>query len=94
MSIQKRNQPQRSKNDVRDILGHNLRRMIERKNISVVQVCREMGINRTQFHRYLQGESWPRPEVLEVICKYFKTDGRIVLQHLHEFEEDALDEEA
>lgn len=43
-----------------------------------------MGINRTQFNRYLTGESFPRPDVLHQICLFFDVDARILLEPLDE----------
>jgi transcriptional regulator with XRE-family HTH domain len=38
---------------------------------SVSQICRELGINRSQFNRYLAGSSAPRPALMRRICDYF-----------------------
>src|SRR6056297_2884283 len=64
----------------RAILGKNLRDLIEEKGISVAGLCRQLGINRTQFNRYLSGESFPRPDILARICNYFEVDARILLE--------------
>ncbi len=63
---------------VRDRFGKNLRILISREP-SVSQVCRNIGVNRTQFLRYLSGEAHPRPDVLQRICKHFGVDARILL---------------
>ncbi|MGI3167817.1 helix-turn-helix domain-containing protein [Pseudooceanicola sp. C21-150M6] len=47
---------------------------------SIAGLCRELGINRTQFNRYLSGESFPRPDVLHRICTFFGKDARILLE--------------
>lgn len=49
---------------------------------SVSDLCRQLGINRTQFNRYLSGESFPRPDVLHLICQFFHVDARILLEPL------------
>lgn len=41
-------------------------------------LCRELDINRSQFNRYLNGEAYPRPDVLFKICQHFGTDARIL----------------
>ena len=41
-----------------------------------------MGIHRTQFNRYLSGESWPRPDVLKVIVEYLGVDANNLLYEL------------
>lgn len=61
------------------MLGANLRHL-SRKAASISALCRELGINRTQFNRYLAGESFPRPDVLHRICDYFEVDARILLE--------------
>ncbi|WP_372886406.1 helix-turn-helix domain-containing protein [Shimia sp.] len=65
--------------DLRKMFGANLRRLADRYP-SVSQLCRELGINRTQFNRYLSGESFPRPDVLHRICTFFDVDARILLE--------------
>jgi transcriptional regulator with XRE-family HTH domain len=62
-------------------LGANLRELAKSTE-SISALCRDLGINRTQFNRYLSGESFPRPDVLFKICRYFKVDARIILEPL------------
>ncbi|WP_246139384.1 helix-turn-helix domain-containing protein [Falsiphaeobacter marinintestinus] len=68
----------RSPAELRNMFGTNLR-TLSRKYPSVSELSRQLGINRTQFNRYLSGESFPRPDVLERICTFFKVDARILL---------------
>ncbi|MEM7732680.1 MAG: helix-turn-helix transcriptional regulator [Pseudomonadota bacterium] len=68
--------------ELRQVFGTNLRRLTQQYK-SVSQVCRELGINRTQFNRYLSGESFPRPDVLYRICAFFDVDARILLEPLN-----------
>lgn len=64
---------------LRNMFGTNLRRLSEDfKSISALS--RELGINRTQFNRYLSGESFPRPDVLARICAFFDVDARVLLE--------------
>lgn len=65
--------------ELRNMLGANLRRLT-RDAASISALCRDLGINRTQFNRYLSGESFPRPDVLHRICTFFKVDARILLE--------------
>ncbi|MDF1854026.1 helix-turn-helix transcriptional regulator [Pseudooceanicola sp.] len=65
--------------EVRGIFGTNLRQLSNRYP-SIAGLCRELGINRTQYNRYLSGESFPRPDVLQRICTFFDTDARILLE--------------
>ena len=64
---------------MRGIFGANLRQL-SRQFSSIAGLCRELGINRTQFNRYLSGESFPRPDVLHRICVFFGVDARILLE--------------
>lgn len=64
---------------LRSVFGRNLRQLTE--NVGTVsQVSRDLGMNRTQFNRYLSGESFPRPDQLHRICRYFGVDARILLE--------------
>lgn len=65
--------------DLRSRFGTNLRQLSQSAT-SVSSLCRELGINRTQFNRYLAGESFPRPDVLHRICDFFGVDARILLE--------------
>ena len=65
--------------ELRGIFGANLRQL-SRQFSSIAGLCRELGINRTQFNRYLSGESFPRPDVLHRICTFFGVDARILLE--------------
>ncbi|TIM93977.1 MAG: helix-turn-helix transcriptional regulator, partial [Mesorhizobium sp.] len=58
---------------IRENLAANLRRLVQR-HASVSAVCRELGINRTQFERYLQGKAVPNKATARLICDYFKID--------------------
>ncbi len=65
--------------ELRGIFGANLRQLAL-KYTSIAGLCRQLGINRTQFNRYLSGESFPRPDVLHRICQFFGVDARILLE--------------
>ncbi|SFA73552.1 transcriptional regulator, XRE family [Poseidonocella pacifica] len=72
--------------ELRTIFGENLRRLASR-HASVAGLCRELGINRTQFNRYLASESFPRPDVLYRICSFFEVDARVLLEPVENIEE-------
>ncbi len=65
--------------ELRNMLGANLRQLSQQA-VSISALCRDLGINRTQYNRYLAGESFPRPDVLHRICSYFGVDARILLE--------------
>ncbi|SNS49176.1 Cro/C1-type HTH DNA-binding domain-containing protein [Antarctobacter heliothermus] len=69
--------------ELRSMLGANLRQLSQRAP-SISALCRDLGINRTQYNRYLAGESFPRPDVLHRICSYFQVDARILLEPVEE----------
>ncbi|MCF6232112.1 MAG: helix-turn-helix transcriptional regulator [Rhodobacteraceae bacterium] len=71
--------PTRSPAELRDMFGANLR-LLSRKYPSISELSRQLKINRTQFNRYLSGESFPRPDVLDRICAFFEVDARILLE--------------
>lgn len=68
---------------IRNVFGQNLRQLVQGFT-SVSHVCRMLDINRAQFNRYLNGESYPRPDTLHKMCKFFGTDARILTQALDE----------
>lgn len=67
--------------DVRAVFGRNLRQLCAAEG-SVSDLCRRIGINRTQFNRYLNAEAFPRPDILQRICQHFGVDARILLEPL------------
>ena len=69
----------RSPAELRSMFGANLRRMSQ-DYPSISELARQLGVNRTQFNRYLSGESFPRPDVLDRICNFFEVDARILLE--------------
>ncbi|MDP3340181.1 helix-turn-helix domain-containing protein [Frigidibacter sp.] len=66
---------------LRAMFGHNLRQLVAGEP-TVADLCRRLGINRSQFNRYLQGEAFPRPDILHRICAHFRVDARILLEPL------------
>lgn len=69
--------------ELRTRFGANLRQLAKDAD-SISALCRDLGINRTQFNRYLSGESFPRPDVLHRICEFFEVDARILLEPVSE----------
>ena len=72
-----------SPTELRSIFGRNLRELCENSQ-PITVICREIGINRTQFNRYLSGEAFPRPDILARICTHFDVDARILLEPLED----------
>jgi transcriptional regulator with XRE-family HTH domain len=71
-------EPFRNPSELRSMFGSNLR-SLAKGYPSISELSRQLGINRTQFNRYLAGESFPRPDVLARICDFFKIDARVLL---------------
>lgn len=71
--------PKKSPAELRSMFGANLRELSV-GYASISDLSRQLGINRTQFNRYLSGESFPRPDVLARICAFFKVDARVLLE--------------
>lgn len=67
--------------ELRNMFGANLR-LLAANHASMSALSRELGINRTQFNRYLSGESFPRPDILARICAFFSVDARVLLEPL------------
>jgi transcriptional regulator with XRE-family HTH domain len=61
------------------MFGSNLR-SLAKGYTSISELSRQLGINRTQFNRYLSSESFPRPDVLARICFFFEVDARVLLE--------------
>ncbi|GAA3873430.1 hypothetical protein [Celeribacter arenosi] len=64
--------------------------MLVKNEQSVAAVCRTLSINRTQFNRFLAGESFPAPDVLTRICQYFGVSVRIINEPLSDTREPSL----
>lgn len=58
----------------------NLMALVNRKP-SIAAVCRDLGMNRQQFNKYLSGNSLPSPATLEKLCRYFKVDPEVMFQN-------------
>ncbi|NNE51823.1 MAG: helix-turn-helix transcriptional regulator [Sulfitobacter sp.] len=69
----------RSPSELRAMFGANLRTLAA-DYASISDLSRQLEINRTQFNRYLSGESFPRPDVLDRICTFFGVDARVLLE--------------
>ena len=76
------NPTERSPQELRSLLSVNLRTLIG--DGVVTKICRAANINRTQFNRYLTGESFPRPDMLDRICRFFGVDANILIRPIHE----------
>lgn len=49
---------------------------------SIADVCRQLGINRSQFNRYLNGQTFPSLRLLRRICDFFGVEeSEILMPH-------------
>lgn len=69
--------------------GKNLRKLCTTRP-TIAHVCRDLDINRVQFNRYMSGHSFPKPNVLDSICRYFDVDARIYVDELTDQQIEAL----
>ena len=72
------------------IFGQNLRALCGRKP-SISSVARDLEVGRVQFGRYLNGTSFPKPDLLDRICRYFNVDVAIFIRPLDEIEAEQKD---
>lgn len=77
-------QTKKSPAELRAMFGANLR-ILAKDYASISELARKLGINRTQFNRYLAGDSFPRPDVLARICDFFDIDARVLLDPVESF---------
>ncbi len=65
---------------IRENIAANLRELCGERG-SIAQVCREVGINRQQFSRYLTGDAVPNKTNLAKICRFFGVDEDDLIQN-------------
>lgn len=53
---------------------------------SIAEVCRRLGINRTQFNRYLKGSNQPSTHRLQQICDFFGVEPHEIRLPHHQFQ--------
>ncbi|PZO75748.1 MAG: transcriptional regulator [Mesorhizobium amorphae] len=57
--------------DLRSNLAFNLRRLCAERSLSISEACRGIGINRSQFERYLEAKGLPHKSTAARICDFF-----------------------
>ena len=49
---------------------------------SIAEVCRQLGMNRSQFNRYLSGETFPSLRIMRRMCDFFGVEeAEILMPH-------------
>ncbi|MBT9386269.1 helix-turn-helix domain-containing protein [Pseudooceanicola sp. CBS1P-1] len=49
---------------------------------SIAEVCRQLGVNRSQFNRYLNGDTFPSLRLMQRMCDFFGVEeGELLLPH-------------
>lgn len=91
VGIAQRRPRMKKPSEIRTVFGNNLR-ILSKDFASITGLAHDLGINRTQFNRYLSGESFPRPDILAIICDFFKVDARILLEPLSDDDNGAADQ--
>lgn len=79
-----------SARELRNVFRENLKILVD-PYPSITFVCKQIGVERSKFNRFLNGESFPQPEILQKICKFFKADARILLEPLAKFRKNTAD---
>lgn len=69
---------------VNEIFAQNLRKLCTQRG-TLAAVARDLGFTKVQMQRYLRGTSFPKPDVLQQICRYFATDARILTTPVAQF---------
>ena len=67
--------------ELRMLFARNLDSLVSKER-SVSDCARKLRISRSQLNRFLSGETYPRPDVLQRLCLYFGTDARILTTSL------------
>lgn len=65
------------------VFSRNLAALVGRER-SISEAARVLRISRSQLNRFLSGETYPRPDILQRICTHFGTDARILTMPLSE----------
>jgi transcriptional regulator with XRE-family HTH domain len=65
------------------VFSRNLASLVGREK-SISEAARVLRISRSQLNRFLSGETYPRPDILQRICVHFGTDARILTTPLVE----------
>ncbi|NHO33354.1 helix-turn-helix domain-containing protein [Acetobacter fallax] len=52
---------------------------------SISDICRKIGVNRSQFSKYISGSTMPSQYILRKICNFFGVDYREIILPHHEF---------
>ncbi|MBV1788334.1 helix-turn-helix domain-containing protein [Marinobacterium sp. D7] len=57
---------------------------------STAEVCRKMGVNRTQFNKYLSGQIQPSKANLKIICDFFGVEEFEILMPHEKFRQEVM----
>lgn len=71
----------RNLSELRMVFARNLNSLVDKER-SVSEAARKLRISRSQLNRFLSGETYPRPDILQRICEHFGTDARILTHRL------------
>ena len=69
--------------ELRMVFARNLATLVDQER-SVSDCARKLRISRSQLNRFLAGETYPRPDILQRLCQHFNTDARILTTPLAE----------
>ena len=83
MPAEKTDSKPQNLSELRMVFARNLASLVELER-SVSEAARKLRISRSQLNRFLAGETYPRPDILQRICQHFGTDARILTNPLSE----------
>ncbi len=63
------------------VFGENLRILCGRRGDQAAAAA-AVGLSRVQFQRYLRGEAFPKPFLLQRFCAHFDVDARVMMEPL------------
>lgn len=55
----------------RKIFRYNLHKLIDQQNKLPAEIARDLGLSRNTFYDWMKGNTYPRPERIEMLEKYF-----------------------
>lgn len=61
---------ERDKNNLLAMIANDINEALEKNNVNISKLCRDLGINRTMFYYILSGERKANVNTLDKICNY------------------------
>lgn len=55
----------------RQVMAKNIKKYMDIKNITVKEICEELGFKKSTFYDWLNGNAYPRIDKIEIMANYF-----------------------